>query len=1008
MKAGLYASVLCSLLALAGLLGCNSQQTQSMEPAPQLSADLPGPANLRNIAGLREDFLLGADAASSAAAVANGSALQLLASGNQPAWALYAFDPQGRSLDSLAVMLDAQDGAAAWILLADFAAGRWEWHGPYNSSRTIALDEQRYVSPSGAAVFAVAGSGNGMVTVSALSIRSQATQNLPPSAQLQADLPGGEVPLSVQFDASASADADGSIIEYAWDWDGDGGYDTFSESPQLSHTFTGPGLVQVRLRVSDDSFQRAYDTASLNLLQPGNAPPQAEVSCNPAAADVPAQVTLDASASTAGGDAGDSLVLFEWDFDGDGAFDAYGPSPQLSHTYAQPGAVMVIVRVTDSAGNQAEDSVTLELNSPGNAAPQALLDPPDAQGALPLSVSFDAGGSTAGGDLGDSIVLYEWDLDGDGLWESYGSQESRVYTYTSPAALLARVRVTDSAGNQAVASSAIDAYLASNNPPQAQLDCNSSSGYAPLNVDFDASASDAGGDSGDSLVLYEWDWDGDGAFEAYGTAAGISHVYTTPGSYLAQLRVTDSAGNQDVDSLAIEVQALNQAPQAVLQASASECNAGDVLEFFASSSYDSDGSIIKYEWDLDGNGSFETDSGTLDHVSQGYNSPGPPFSVRLRVRDDDGYFGTDELALTVHGWVTLTLESSGLTGAYCRQALIGGKPAICFQQANSTDLKYAVSATDSGSSLGDWTIVTVDNAVDGGQYGSVCEVNGKPAISYYDGGLSDLKFACSSTASGASAADWTCMTLDSAGGQSSSLCVVAGNPAIAHYDSVSQDLRYRRSTTVSGASASDWSQSVVIDSAGSVGNHCSLAVVNGVPAISYADSDNGDLKYAFSSTSTGAQAADWSNLVVDNTGGGQYSSLTLVGGKPAISYYNFGNEKLMYAISSTAGGSLAGDWTFVTVDSSTTCGSYSSLAQLSGNPAISYWDYANGDLQLARSITATGSSPYDWTQLQRADGDGTASGPNVGKYSSMVVIGGRPQIAYQDAGNSDLKYAVRY
>ncbi|MCC7479442.1 PKD domain-containing protein [bacterium] len=995
------------LLGLLGLNACASTQAHILQ-APAVDS-LPDIQLLRSARALQEDILSGSQAIQySANAQLSGSALLLLPGSGLPAWGLYAIDLQGQSLDSLALLLDVGSGSRVWLLAADYEQERWRSFGPFDGDRTIALDEAAFVSPDGSAGFAVLASGDAPVSLSALSVRSQLAGNLPPEASLQTDLPGGNVPLSIHFDASASSDPDGSIIEYAWDWDGDGGYDNFSEAAQLVHTYNAPGVFQVRLRVTDSDFSRAYATAQLNLTQPGNQAPQAELQLTPPDADVPAQVMLDASASSAGGDPQDSIVLYEWDCDGDGAFDAYGANPQLSHAYAQPGLLTLRLRVTDSAGNQAIATEVLNLSSPGNNGPTAQLDPPGASGEVPLSVSFNAGASDPGADPGDSIVLYEWDLDGDGIWEAYSETPAISHTYTSPASVLARVRVSDSAGNQAVSSSTISATQAGNNPPLAVLSSNIASGYAPLSVEFDAGSSTDGGDSGDSIVLYEWDWDGDGAYEAYSAADQLSHTYALAGSYIATLRVTDSAGNQDTDTLAIEVTAANVPPVAVLQASANECEAGNSLSFYAGSSYDSDGSISKYEWDLDGDGSYETDTGTTDNVSQNYNTPGLPFSVGLRIRDNDGYFASDELVISVHGWQRLTLDSTGLVGYYSSLALIGGKPAICYQQANSSDLRYAVSSSATGASLSDWTIVTIDGAVSGGQYCSLREVNGKPAVSYYDGGLGDLKYALSSSASGSSAADWACMTLDSTGGQSTSLCVVAGNPAIAHYDSVSQDLRYRRSTTVDGASVGDWSQSLVVDSAGSVGNHCCLAVVNGTPAISYADSDNGDLKYAFSSSSTGALISDWNSIVVDSTGGGYYSSLVYQNGLPAIAYYNYGTEKLMYCISATAGGQAPGDWTCLVVDGSTTCGSYCSLSLLGGNPLISYWDYANGDLELARSVTQSGANQYDWSQKQRADGDGTTSGPNVGQYSSLEVLDGRPMIAYLDAGNADLKYAVRF
>jgi PKD domain len=59
-------------------------------------------------------------------------------------------------------------------------------------------------------------------------------------------------PGSVGFDASASHDPDGAITEFKWDLDGNGTFETpTGTSPRVSHTYTTPGTVAVRLRVRD-------------------------------------------------------------------------------------------------------------------------------------------------------------------------------------------------------------------------------------------------------------------------------------------------------------------------------------------------------------------------------------------------------------------------------------------------------------------------------------------------------------------------------------------------------------------------------------------------------------------------------------------------------------------------------------------------------------------------------------------------------------------------------------
>src|SRR4051794_34166995 len=74
--------------------------------------------------------------------------------------------------------------------------------------------------------------------------------------------------------------------------------------------------------------------------------------------------------------------------------------------------------------------------------------------------------------------------------------------------------------------------------------------------------------------------------------------------------------------------------------------AGDEVAFDASSTTDPDGAIARYEWDLDGNGSFETDTGTTAATTHAYAAPAA-LTVALRVTDDLGNVRTVSHSLTV-------------------------------------------------------------------------------------------------------------------------------------------------------------------------------------------------------------------------------------------------------------------------------------------------------------------------------------------------------------------------
>ena len=71
---------------------------------------------------------------------------------------------------------------------------------------------------------------------------------------------------------------------------------------------------------------------------------------------------------------------------------------------------------------------------------------------------------------------------------------------------------------------------------------------------------------------------------------------------------------------------------------------GSRSTFNGSASSDPDGTIAKYEWDLDGNGSFETDTGTTRHHVARYSAAGS-VPVGLRVTDNDGLTATKTVSV---------------------------------------------------------------------------------------------------------------------------------------------------------------------------------------------------------------------------------------------------------------------------------------------------------------------------------------------------------------------------
>ena len=352
---------------------------------------------------------------------------------------------------------------------------------------------------------------------------------------------------------------------------------------------------------------------------------------------------------------------------------------------------------------------------------------------------------------------------------------------------------------------------------------------------------------------------------------------------------------------------------------------------------------------------------------------------------------------------TLDVGNGGDLGQYSSQAIVVGNPAIAYYDASNGDLKYVRANNASGTNWG--TPVTLDSSGNVGLFISLAVVNGTPAISYYDSGNGNLKYMRSNTPTGTLLANWSLpVTLDSSGdvGQYTSLAVVNGNPAISYYDNTFGNLKYVRANTPNGTLVGDWGTPVMLDSTGTVGQYTALKVINGNPAVSYHDATNGDLKYVRATTTSGTLVTDWGTPVtLDNSGNvGQYTSLAVITGNPAISYYDSTNGNLKYIRATTTSGTLLTDWGLpVALDSTGDVGQYTSLGAVNGNPAISYYDPTNGDLKYVRSNTAVGMLLPDWGTPVVVSATG-----NTGQFTSLVMTIGVPAICYYDFTNQDLKF----
>ena len=268
---------------------------------------------------------------------------------------------------------------------------------------------------------------------------------------------------------------------------------------------------------------------------------------------------------------------------------------------------------------------------PGRAVATALQ-----LGAL---VSYTAAASS---DEDGSITKYEWDLDGDGTFEKTTTGATTSRRYTAPGAITVKVRVTDDDGAKATDSLLLKAHRA----PAARI-TSKKVAVVGEGLTFTSASTDDNG-----IAALEWDMDGDGSFERTGPQQSTS--FGTTGPHKVSLRATDTLGAKSTTSVTVRV---HRAPTALIttQPPAPVVNQPTVLD--GSSSTD-DGTIAKYEWDLNGDGTFETGTAAVPRVTTTFTAIGPA-TVGLRVTDGDGATDQSTLRVQVAATPPATIDSIG-------------------------------------------------------------------------------------------------------------------------------------------------------------------------------------------------------------------------------------------------------------------------------------------------------------------------------------------------------------
>lgn len=457
-------------------------------------------------------------------------------------------------------------------------------------------------------------------------------------------------PVQVSFDARfIGLDRKYEAVLYEWDF---GDKTERQTGERITHTFKkkGPGLYPVTLSITlrDRGTGELFKVQRIHNVTITNEKVQASFRSDPERGKPPLSVSFDAVASS---DPDGEILSYEWDFDNDGGFDdATGVTAK--YIFEKLGEYPVSLRVTDNNREFAVETFLIDVNEGDD--PKAVvkilnLASTDESPELDKGKTYTFDASDSDSPLG-RITNYEWNFGDDTkpvktrianhVFEKDGAYDV-VLKITDEESRIGETTLTVRVTAKASAPKAVIKTL-----PE------SASGKAPLKVGFDASAST---DPDDDIVDYSWDFDGDGTYDTISET--VNHTYPDSGEYFAVLRVTDSADNETTARVKITVG--KAGVLAKLSASPTGGEAPLTVNFDASSSTYTGGTIVSYKWNFGDGSPVRLDDAS---VTYRYTTIGE-FDASVTAVASDGTEGTTTTRVTVRPVsVTACFEPSATSG----------------------------------------------------------------------------------------------------------------------------------------------------------------------------------------------------------------------------------------------------------------------------------------------------------------------------------------------------------
>jgi MYXO-CTERM domain-containing protein len=437
--------------------------------------------------------------------------------------------------------------------------------------------------------------------------------NVPPrvDAVLTDALPideGSELTVEVQ-----TTEPGADQLTFDFDWDGDGNYDELDVAAnRWQHRYLTDGDFTAHVRVKDDDGGESVHDFPVQVR---NLPPQIFDIVSNTPAPEGAQVTINVVAQ----DPGDDPMTFEYDLDGDGVYEQSGVGlDQVQTSFPSDGLHTINVRVSDDTGASVERQERLPILNARPVIDVVRDNGPVVEGS-PIRIEVVAH------DPGNDPLTYSFDLDNDGDFVDDVLDQPDIFVdhvFPQQGFYTIGVRVKDDSGDFALG---VDEIEVTNGAPTGTIDAPEFVDEGQLfNLTVDAH------DPGDDQLLYDWDIDGDGAYDLLGTREAVRQVsLRQEGHYSLHCRVRDGDGG--ALQLTAEVQVRNVAPTVSVMAM-SPGDEGTEIPVQVTAT-DPGGDTLHYSYDFDGDGVYELENLDRNQINALYDDQG---TYTLRVLVDDG------------------------------------------------------------------------------------------------------------------------------------------------------------------------------------------------------------------------------------------------------------------------------------------------------------------------------------------------------------------------------------